>query len=113
MSDRHLSESVEGAISRVLEAEDRARNAIDQCRAEARMTVNQARVRSRRILARADDRIGQVHEYCEQQVSRRLAELGAETRQIPDQPWVAPEMEQRLQAVVRRLAEEMTSGAPE
>ena len=70
-----------------------------------------ARVRSSRIRARADHRIGQVHKYCEQQISQRLAELAAEARQIPDQPVVAPEMEKRLRAVVRRLAEEMTSGA--
>ncbi len=113
MSDRHSNESVEGAITRVLEAEGRAREAVNQCRVGARRTVNGARVRSSRILARADERIRLLHEYCEQQVSHRLAELAAEARQIPDQPVMGPEMEQRLQAVVRRLAEEMTSGVAE
>jgi len=113
MSDQHLNESVERAINRVLEAERRARDAVDLCLAEARQAVNGARVRSSRILERADKRTGLLHQRCEQSVSRRLAELAAEARQIPDQAIVAPEMQQRLQAIVRRLAEEMTSGVAE
>ncbi len=113
MSDPSLNEAVEQAINRVLGEEASAREAVERCRVEAREAVNAARVRARRILDRADARIGLLHRRCEQRVSGRLQELAAAARQIPEQAVLAPELRQRLQAVVRRLAEEMTSGGTE
>ncbi len=113
MSDPHSNEAVEQAINRVLGEERNAREAVARCRAEAREAVNAARVRAGRILDRADARIGLLHRRCEQGVSGRLQELAAEAGQIPEQAVVAPELQQRLPAVVRRLAEEMTSGGTE
>ena len=113
MNDRHLDQSVERAINRVLEAEKRVRDAVEHCRVEARQAVNAARVRSSRIRERADDRIGWLQKRCEQSVLRKLSELAAEASQIPDRADLAPDMQRRLQAAVRRLAEEMTSGVAE
>ncbi len=113
MTDPQSNEAVEQAINRVLGEERNAREAVERCRAEAREAVNAARVRASRILDRADARIGLLHRRCEQRVSASLEELAAAARQIPEQAVVAPELQQRLQAVVRRLAEEMTSGGSE
>ncbi len=109
MNERPVDDSVESAIDRVLAAERRARNAVDLCRAEARRAVNGARGRSSRILERADARIGRLQKRCESSVSRRLSELSAEAERIPEQAVVSDEMRRRLQGVIRRLAEEMTS----
>ena len=113
MSDPHSNEAVDQAINRVLGEERNAREAVERCRAEAREAVNAARARASRILDRADGRIGLLHQRCEQRVSGRLQELAVEARQIPEQAVLAPELQQRLEAVVRRLAEQMTSGGAE
>ncbi len=109
MNERPVDDSVESAIDRVLAAERRARNAVDLCRAEARRAVNGARARSSQILERADARIGWLHKRCESSVTRKLSELAAEAQTIPEQAVVSDEMRRRLQGVIRRLAEKMTS----
>ena len=113
MSDRYSTDAVELAINRVLAAEKSARDAVELCRAEARQAVNRARLQSRQILERADERIGLLHHRCEESVSSRLAQLAAEAKRIPERAVVGPEMEERLRAACRNLAEQMTSGAAE
>ena len=110
MTDTVSNESVEEAINRVLEAEKEARQAVENCRSDARRVVNSARVRAGRILERADHRIGFMHRLCEQSVGRRLAELRAEASRIPGEAVLEAEVQERLEGIVRRLAEEMTSG---
>ena len=113
MTEAGLNEAVDESINRVLQAEKEARQAVENCRLDARRIVNRARIGASRILERADDRIGLMHRRCEQSVADRLSELRAEARRIPSQVVLEPAMREGLEAMVLRLAEEMTRGAPE
>ncbi len=113
MTEAGPNETVDEAINRVLKAEKEARQAVENCRFDARRIVNRARIGASRILERADDRIGLMHRRCEQSVGHRLSELRAEARRIPTQPVLEPDVRERLEVMVRRLAEEMIRGVSE
>ncbi len=113
MTEAGPKETVDEAINRVLKAEKEARQAVENCRFEARRIVNRARIGASRILERADDRMGLMHRRCEQSVGHRLSELRAEARRIPTQPVLEPDVRERLEAMVRRLAEEMIRSVSE
>lgn len=71
------------AVTRVLEAERRAKQAIEGCRQGAAAFVEGARHQARRIAERTDARISAVHIRCDLDIAQRKAEIDAAARNIP------------------------------
>ena len=70
--------SVDLAINRVLAAEREAREAVEQCRAEAALILNAAEERARAVTSRTERRIKAVHRIADRAVERALSELRKE-----------------------------------
>jgi vacuolar-type H+-ATPase subunit H len=75
--------SAENAMHQVLEAEDNARQAVQDCARDAENILRDARATAKRIVERADQRIGLIHH-------RTSAALAATTNEL--------ERDQQLQA---------------
>lgn len=103
-------EDVKAAIDRVLEAERKAIEAVEDCRHQAKAEIAAARDEARRILERADTRIGALHARCLERVAQTIGALEAETQAVPLAPPLAPGRDGRVEKVLRRLAAEI-SGA--
>ena len=100
----------DSAINRVLEAEQKAREAIARSRAEAARCVTDARLRARRIDERADQRISKLRAACQRWAGAQAAKLLAEAEQLRSCPAVDEVRRARLDDAIRRLAAELTGG---
>lgn len=98
------------AINRVLEAEQKARDAIARCRGEATQHVTDARLRARRIEERADRRVSKLRAACQQWTGAQAAKLLAEAEELRSCPAVDEVRRARLDDAIRRLAAELTGG---
>lgn len=103
-------ERAENAINRVLEAEQKAREAIARCRSDAARHVTDARLRARRIEERADRRVSKLRAACQQWTGAQAARLLAEAEELRSCPAVDEVRRARLDDVIRRLAAELTGG---
>jgi vacuolar-type H+-ATPase subunit H len=98
------------AINRVLEAEQKAREAIAHTRSEAARHVTDARLRARRIDERADARVSKLRAACQQWTGGQSAKLLAEAEELRSCPAVDEVRRARLDDAIRRLAAELTGG---
>ncbi len=104
--------AADAAINRVLEAEQRAREAIARCREEAAQRVTEARLRARRIEERADRRVSKLRAACQQWTAAQAAKLLAEAEELRSCPAIDEVRRARLDEVIRRLAAKLTGGGP-
>jgi type I site-specific restriction endonuclease len=103
-------ENAEEAINRVLEAEQRAREHIARCEAQAGEELDAVREQARRIGARTDARIGKLRTRCEQQVAEQVARFKASAEAVRNQPLTEDTRTQRQADAVRSLAARLTGG---
>ncbi|HJL40310.1 MAG TPA: hypothetical protein RMG48_03330 [Myxococcales bacterium LLY-WYZ-16_1] len=98
------------AIHQVLEAEARARAAIERCEAAARARVEAARAEARRIRERTTHRIVELHRTQSEKTQAQIEALQAEARERAD----AFDLEDGDAGVIERAAErfaaELTGG---
>jgi len=69
------SDRVDAAFNRVLAAEAKAREAVEECRQEAAAVLAAAEEHARRIASRADHRLLRAHRIADAQVARALSDL--------------------------------------
>jgi vacuolar-type H+-ATPase subunit H len=101
---------VELAVNRVLAAERDAAQAVERCRREAQVLVEQGRQRARRVLDRAEARIARAHATSDRSLEMRLAEIRAASASLAGRPLVEEADLARVQDAVPRLAAELSSG---
>ena len=94
-TDKSGEPGAEEAINRVLEAEQRARERVARCEAQAGEELDAARDQARRISARTDVRIGKLRTRCEQQVAGQVARLVC-SHSSPREHWVGREVRHTL-----------------
>jgi vacuolar-type H+-ATPase subunit H len=100
------SDVVDGVMNEVLMAEQEARAAVDQCRAQAARIVAEAEGRARRIGQRNERRIRLTHRIADRAVERALRELrGPQSGQAPEIP--EGEAAELLYRAVDALVEEI------
>ncbi|RMF79831.1 MAG: hypothetical protein D6739_10705 [Nitrospirae bacterium] len=104
--------AVAARIEAVLEAERRARAAVAAAEAEGRALVAAARAQARRILERGEARLTAARERAEGRVAGRVAALEEQARLLAGPVAVDQATRERLAAAARRLAGELTGGAP-
>jgi vacuolar-type H+-ATPase subunit H len=104
--------ATEQAILRVLEAEREADAAVQQCLAQAKQWLEQARQRARQIEQRAELRTASVQHRARQRLASERARLERETLRYSDRTPPGGEDLARVDAVVRRLAVELTGAQP-
>ena len=73
--EEEASTSAAGAINRVLEAEGRARQAVQSCARDAEAILQEARETAKRIVESADRRIGLIHHRTSAALARAIGEL--------------------------------------
>jgi hypothetical protein len=105
-----LDDAVESAITRVLDAEAAARDAIARARGEALEMAEQARARTRALSLRIDDRIRGIRAAFERKVSAQVAVLEAEAAALEARHDLAPGEIARLEQAVAALAAELAGG---
>jgi len=100
----------EQAMNRVLEAEREAHAAITECAARAAALIDAAQQQARRVHARTDTRISQVHAHCALALGQQVETL---LRQEPHSgAGATPDaaMRELLTAAVTCLAASLTDG---
>ena len=108
-SRQHDDPSVDLAINRVLGAEAAARDAIAECLRQADALLAQAEADARRIGERAERRIRNAHNTADAGIAGALKALRASAA---PHAGIAAFGAERLEAVVARLAQELTEPAP-
>ena len=101
------SDSAEQAMNRVLAAERDAAQAIADCEAVARDTVQAARQRANRITARTDERITLLKMRCAKQITATLRQL-ARAQQADSGKSGAPLNDDSINACLEALAAALT-----
>ena len=104
-------ESVDQAMNQVLAAEQRAREAVERCRAEASAIVGAAEKGARRITRRTERRIKAAHRIADDGVDRVLHELLV--TEAGDGSDGADDAERaRVERAVAQLVDEIVGGSP-
>jgi vacuolar-type H+-ATPase subunit H len=111
-NDRKTDESgttAEQAMNVVLQAEQDAKQRIDQCRQEADSLLQQARQKAKRISERVDGRITRIHQRCSRVISDQVKQLQLEQEQrARDAHHYQLDME-TVDVVVEQIAEMLTT----
>ena len=109
-TQKDTATSAESAMHQVLEAEDNARQAVQDCARDADIILRDARATAKRIVERADQRIGLIHH-------RTSAALAATTSELKrDQQLQAGKFDSTgvdmdaVAVMVEQIAELLTSG---
>ncbi len=100
--------STEEAMNRVLEAERTAHAAVRECEAQAGALLEAAQQQVRRIHARTDGRIGQLHTRCSLVLGHQVELLLQQEIISTNSDTLDSEMQEVLAAAVARLAEALT-----
>jgi vacuolar-type H+-ATPase subunit H len=100
----------EDAINRVLEAEQRARDKVAQCDAQAAALVAAAREGALRVAERTDRRIVSLRTRCEQWLGEQVAVLRTQAEVVRRQPVGDDLRGTSLAESVARLAARLTDG---
>jgi hypothetical protein len=103
--------AVDAAISRVLQAEREAREAVVRCAREAEAIVEQARRQARQIARRSAHRAIRVQRWSASLLQRQLAAVAAQQAEIGPASALA-EPGPRIRQAAERLAAELTGGSP-
>ena len=98
---------VDAAIARVLAAEQAARQAVEQCQAEARSRVQAAQTRAHGIAERAARRVARIHRWTDATIAARTEALEAERAALARADPACPDEARRLAEVLQQLADEL------
>ena len=111
---RHPEQSptVDEAINRVLAAERVARDAVEQCRRQATLRLDEAQILAKRVAARNERRVRAVQRIADRSVSRALEALVGDRGARPGEPEPNAAQMVRLEAAIGVLLDEMV-GMPE
>lgn len=102
--------SAERAMHQVLTAEERARQAVRNCSQEAEVILRDARATAKRIVERADQRIGFIRHRTSAALATTIGELERDQlRQASTFDSSAVDMD-AVAAAVEQLAERLTCG---
>jgi cell division septum initiation protein DivIVA len=96
------------AINLLLDAERRAREAVQRCEQAASEILNAARAEARRVNERADARISALHIRCDLEIAQRVAELRAAARQIQRGAALDHAITERLKAAGETVGRRLT-----
>jgi vacuolar-type H+-ATPase subunit H len=103
--------SAERAMHQVLAAEEQARQAVRNCAQEAEVILRNARATAKRIVERADQRIGLIHHRTSAALAATIGELERDQqRQASTFDSSAVDMD-AVAAAVEQLAERLTRGS--
>jgi hypothetical protein len=98
-------------MNKVLAAEQRAREAVEQCRRQANALVAKEEERARRLARRTERRIKAAHRIADKAVERSLRELGR--GEVSGEPGTGIDTEDaRVRRAVARLVEEIIGSHP-
>lgn len=103
------SVTAEQAMNIVLEAERKARLAVEQCQAEADALLQKARQKSQRIGKNVDDRISRIHQRVARAVTDQVKQLHEEEEQLARQDYLYRIENDVLETVVEQIAEVLTT----
>jgi len=109
-SDTKSGARVDGAIMRVLQAEQAARAAVVQDAAHAERLRDDARQRARAIAERAALRVARVHQRVDAAITERLEHIRRQRAALTDAPPDDGAESARLERALDRLAAELTEG---
>lgn len=102
------SVTAEQAMNRVLDAEHRARQRVEECRMQAEFQLQQARIKSQRIGKRVDDKITLIHQRISRKVTDEVKLLSEQQSQLAKQKHLYRIDSNVLERVVERIAELLT-----
>jgi len=102
--------SAESAIHQVLAAEDQARQAVRSCAQEAENILRDARATAKRIVERADRRIGYIHHRTSAALATAIGELERDQLGQANTFDASAVNPGAVAAAVEQLAERLTSG---
>ena len=105
--------TAEQAMNTVLEAERKAREAVEQCRAETEAMLQQARQKSQRIGKKVDDRITRIHQRISRVVTDQVKKLDEEQQQLAKQENQFRIEHDVVEIVVDQIAEMLTKPTEE
>jgi GTP1/Obg family GTP-binding protein len=74
-ADKSASLSASQAMNTVLKAEQETAHSIEECRAAARRTIDEAQQKSTRIARRTNERITTIHLRSKQKLARIIADM--------------------------------------
>lgn len=97
------------AMTRVLEAERRMLETLDNCRRRADEIVEEARAYARHVLGRTEQRIHLLHRRCEQAMDATIRAVGSEFDGRPEDDGGGPQQDLLLNTAVEHLAEVLTT----
>ena len=95
------------AINRVLQAEGKSKEDVEDCRRQAKDIIESGRNQARQITNRVDERISAIHARADLSIDRRLAELRQEMASLSGEPELDEKARIRLQMAVESLLDEM------
>lgn len=96
------------AMNVVLEAEQEAKQRVEQCKAEAELLLQQAREQAQYIEERADNRITRIHQRCSREITDQVKQLkAAQEKNIKSHEQYKPNPEM-INAVVEEVAGQLT-----
>jgi vacuolar-type H+-ATPase subunit H len=102
--------TAENAMHQVLEAEDNARQAVQDCARDAENILRDARATAKRIVERADQRIGLIHHRTSAALAATTSELERDQQlQASTFSSTAVDMD-AVAAMVEQITELLTSG---
>jgi hypothetical protein len=107
-----LDEAVEAAITRVLEREAAARDAIARANADALDIAEDARAHARSLSLRTEARIRAIRAAFERKASAEVAALDDEAAALESRHVLLPEEIAAMERAVAVLAAELTGGCP-
>jgi vacuolar-type H+-ATPase subunit H len=96
-----------GAINRVLEAEQMAREAMQECDRQAEAMLRDARERARRIGQRAEQRIQLWYLNSDRRAEQRLSDLDRQAQACKDDPLEPTTLSAEWRRTVEWLADEL------
>ena len=107
-----VNHAAEAAITRVLDAERAAREAVDSARLQVNPIAEDARAAARSVAERTERRVRAVVDAFERELAARRAEIDAEAARLDDPlPLTADELA-RLKQAVHALACELIGARP-
>ena len=101
--------TAEQAMNVVLEAERKARQTVEKCRADSDAILQQARQKSQRIGKRVDDRISRIHQRVARAVTDQVKRLDEEEQQLAKQGYLYRIEHDVVEEVVEQIAELLTT----
>ena len=96
------------AMNVVLEAEQEAKQRVEQCKNEAELLLQQTRQQAQYIEERADNRISRIHQRCNREITDQVKQLKVtQEENIKSHEQYKPNLEM-INAVVEEVARRLT-----